>query len=106
VFGPFAIYIMASYSGCLYTGYTSDLVRRVGQHREAANEKAFSARYRVRKLMYYELAETAQAARARERQIKKWRREKRVELLTRFNPTWRDLAANWPEIEQLPARRM
>src|SRR3712207_8175078 len=51
------VYIMASYSRCLYTGMTNDLVRRTGEHRGWASEKAFTKRYRVRQLVYYERSE-------------------------------------------------
>ena len=97
-----AVYIMASYSRCLYTGVSGYLVARVGQRRDAARASAFTARYRVRKLVYYEYIEGPLAAIAREKQIKTWTRAKRVALVNRYNPQWRDLAANWPEIEELP----
>jgi putative endonuclease len=70
-----AVYIMASYSRCLYTGVSGYLVARVGQHRDAASASAFTARYRVRKLVYYEYIEGPLAAIAREKQIKSWTRK-------------------------------
>ena len=99
------VYIMASYSRCLYTGISRNLVARVGQHRAVADKAAFTARYRVRRLVYYEASEDAMAAIAREKQIKAWTRAKRVALVERANPRWRDLAARWPEIEALPRER-
>ena len=97
------VYIMASYSRVLYTGVTNDLVRRTGEHRDPVDAStAFTARYRARQLVYYELVEGPRNAIAREKQIKSWTRAKRVALITRVNPGWRDLAARWPEIEELP----
>jgi putative endonuclease len=98
------VYVVASYSRCLYTGVSSNLVARVGQHRAPTDAHAFTARYRVRRLVYYEVADNPLAAIAREKQIKSWTRAKRVALVERANPGWRDLAARWPEIEPLERR--
>ena len=75
----------------LYTGVSSDLVGRAYQHKEGTGS-AFTSKYRVNKLVYYEVADEIQAAIAREKQIKSWKREKKIELINRFNPEWRDLS--------------
>jgi putative endonuclease len=90
----FFIYILASDAGVLYTGITNDLKRRVHQHR-TANEGSFTTRYRVYKLVWWELAREPKAAIAREKEIKAWSRRKRVALIDADNPGWQDLAADW-----------
>ena len=74
----------------LYTGVTSDLKRRVSQHREKLLS-GFTDRYNVSKLVYYECAEDPTAAIAREKQIKAGSRRKKMELVNGFNPEWREL---------------
>ena len=88
------IYIMASQSGVLYTGITSDLRARVYQHK-SGTDQGFTARYRVRNLVYFESTPDVYSAIAREKQIKDWRRSKKVELIDSSNPEWRDLSAEW-----------
>ncbi len=78
----------------MYVGVTSDLVRRIHQHRTRA-VPGFTARYNLHKLVYFEETADVHAAIARERQIKKWRREKKNALVDRMNPQWRDL---WEEL--------
>ena len=74
----------------LYTGVTRDLKRRVHQHREKLLP-GFTRRYNVSKLVYYECTENAATAIAREKQIKAGPRRKKIELIDRFNPQWRQL---------------
>ena len=88
---PYAVYILTNYTNAvLYTGVTSDLVGRVHQHREKLVE-GFSKRYNLWKLVYYEVGDDVLAAIAREKQIKAGPRRKKVELVERENPLWRDL---------------
>ena len=89
----FHVYILASRSRALYVGVTSDLMSRVFQHREHL-VPGHTARYRITRLVHYEAGEDAYAAISREKQIKGWRREKKVELIQANNPTWEDLAAD------------
>ena len=99
---PHFVYIMASRSRCMYTGMGEDLVRRVGQHKGLLPpENSFTSLYHCHRLVYFEVAPTRRAALERERQIKSWSRAKKLDLITRLNPGWRDLAARWPEIESL-----
>ena len=89
-----AVYILASRrNGTLYIGVTSDLVKRVWQHRNDLVE-GFTKKYRVHHLVYYELHNDMGAAVRRERQLKKWNRAWKIELIEKENPHWRDL---WPE---------
>jgi predicted GIY-YIG superfamily endonuclease len=86
-----AIYIMANKrNGTLYTGVTSNLGQRVWQHREGVAE-GFTKRYGCKLLVWYESAETMDAAISREKQIKGGSRAKKLALIEGMNPDWRDL---------------
>ena len=78
----------------LYTGVTNDLKRRVYEHRNKV-VPGFTAKYNVKKLVYYEVYDDPQYAIAREKQIKSGSRKKKLDLISSFNPDWRDL---WWEI--------
>jgi len=85
------VYILASKrNGTLYTGVTNDLVRRISQHRSNA-VPGFVQDYRVYRLVFAEFHETMADAILREKQIKKWRRAWKLELIESHNPQWRDL---------------
>ena len=84
------VYIVASRSRTLYTGVTNNLERRLVEHRQGA-VPGFTKRYRIHRLMYYEVFGDIRAAIAREKQIKGWDRQKRLALIAGFNPTWKDL---------------
>jgi putative endonuclease len=85
------VYILASRrNGTLYVGVTSDLARRVFEHKEGAIE-GFTKDYDVRNLVFYEFHETMNDALTREKRIKKWRREWKLQLIEQSNPQWRDL---------------
>ena len=90
----YTIYIMASETGTLYTGVTSNLKRRVFEHKTKI-VSGFTCRYDVAKLIYVETFKTSAAAIKREKQIKSWRREKKIKLIDTKNPAWDDLAAGW-----------
>jgi len=90
--GPCAYILASGYNGTLYVGVTSNLIGRVMQHREGAFD-GFTKRYGVHRLVYYEVAETMDAAIAREKQLKRYRREWKRNLIERENPAWNDLAA-------------
>ncbi len=92
--GRFFVYILASrYKGTLYVGVTNDLVRRVGEHK-AKLVPSFTKRYGVDRLVYYEEYASILEARARERVLKRWRREWKFKLIETLNPKWRDLTAD------------
>jgi putative endonuclease len=84
-------YIVASRSMVLYTGVTSDLEKRVWQHKNKAIP-GFTARYDVDRLLHYEFYEGIEAAIAREKQIKGWVRRKKLALIAQMNPDFVDLA--------------
>ena len=86
------VYIMASQKhGTLYVGVTSDLAKRVYEHQNNMGG-GFTAKYGVHDLVYYEVHEDMMAAITRERQIKKWNRAWKIELIEKMNPEWRDLS--------------
>jgi putative endonuclease len=85
------VYILASGpGGTLYVGMTNNLVRRVYEHREGF-VRGFTRRYGVKRLVYFEAHDTAIGALQREKNIKHWPREWKIDLIVRDNPTWRDL---------------
>ncbi|MFC0241100.1 GIY-YIG nuclease family protein [Rhodopseudomonas telluris] len=85
------VYLLASGKhGTLYVGVTSDLVRRVHEHRIKA-VPSFPSRYGVEHLVWFEIYDDALAAIAREKQLKKWRRDWKVRLIEEQNPEWIDL---------------
>ncbi|MDX2437846.1 MAG: GIY-YIG nuclease family protein [Acidobacteriota bacterium] len=85
------VYIVASRSRVLYVGVTNDLNRRVGEHKEGVIP-GFSQKYKTTRLVYYESTSDVRSEIAREKQIKRWRREKKVHLIEGLNPEWNDLA--------------
>jgi putative endonuclease len=90
-----AVYILASCrNGTLYTGVTSDVAKRVWQHREGLAD-GFTKRYGCKLLVWFELADTMDVAIAREKQIKGGSRAKKLALIEAANPEWRDL---WEDI--------
>ena len=88
------VYILASKSRTLYVGITKHLEIRLRQHR-SGEFGGFTEQYNVHRLVYYQKFEWVQSAIAREKQLKRWRREKKVMLIERDNPTWEDLSAEW-----------
>ena len=86
-----AVYILASKrNGTLYIGVTSDLQKRAWEHKNDLVE-GFTKRYGVHRLVYYELHQDMMSAISREKQMKKWNRAWKLELIERQNPGWRDL---------------
>jgi putative endonuclease len=86
-----AVYILANKrNGTLYIGVTSDLPKRVWEHKNDLVE-GFTKRYRIHRLVYYELHEDMTSAISREKQMKKWNRAWKLELIEKQNPDWRDL---------------
>ena len=89
------VYILANrYNGALYTGVTSNLVGGILQHR-AGTFDGHTRKYRIHRLVYFEVAETMEAAIAREKQLKRYRREWKRNLIERENPAWNDLAVGF-----------
>lgn len=91
------VYILASgRNGTLYVGVTSDLVRRVQEHREGL-VPGFTRKYAVKSLVYWELHHDINEAILREKRIKRWHRRWKLELIEARNPQWRDL---WFELSE------
>lgn len=88
------VYILASRSGVLYVGMTNDIKRRVHEHKNHLVE-GFTSKYFVDRLMFFERFDSPDSAIKREKQIKKWGREKKVKLIEAVNSKWNDLAADW-----------
>lgn len=85
------VYLLTNWNNkVMYVGMTNDLIRRVYEHKTKA-VKGFTEKYNVYKLVYFEETSDVNAAIGREKEIKKWRREKKNELVIRKNPEWRDL---------------
>jgi putative endonuclease len=90
-----AVYIMASgFHGTIYTGVTSNLLQRIYQHRTGIPH-GFTAEYEVKRLVWFEIHGTMEHAIRREKQLKNWHRNWKVELIEAANPSWRDLAEDF-----------
>ena len=89
------IYILASKrNGTLYIGFTNNLVRRVYEHQTGAIG-GFTSKYNVNKLVYFEQTTDVNSALQREKQLKKWNRKWKLDLIEKDNPNWDDLSQNW-----------
>jgi putative endonuclease len=88
------VYILAGKSGVLYTVMTNNLERRVYQHKNKVTE-GFTSKYNVDRLVYMETFGDVRDAIVREKQIKSWRRSKKIALIKSMNPKWRDLSEDW-----------
>jgi putative endonuclease len=100
----FYVYILASLSGTLYIGMTDDLPLRLEQHRNGAFD-GFTKKYGIHRLMYYEVFGDSHAARAREKQIKKYSRAKKIALFAESNAKWKDLSVDLYGIRRAPSPR-
>ena len=90
------VYIVASLSRTLYIGVTNDLQRRVHEHK-MKEVPGFTATYNINRLVCFEEFATPSAAIAREKQLKGWRRDKKIWLIELANPSWGDLSIGWYE---------
>ncbi|HEY3169739.1 MAG TPA: GIY-YIG nuclease family protein [Thermoanaerobaculia bacterium] len=88
------VYILASRSKTLYIGVTNDLERRMFEHKEKLIQ-GFTSKYRIDKLVYFEATTDVRVAISREKQLKGWRRSKKLALIEALNPSWKDLAEDW-----------
>ncbi len=88
------VYIMTNGVRTLYIGVTNDLMRRVFEHKEKLTE-GFTKKYNITLLVYYETASDIQVAIAREKQLKSWRRSKKIALIESSNPQWKDFSLEW-----------
>jgi putative endonuclease len=86
------VYILASKpNGTLYVGVTSDLVKRVWEHKNNKYPESFTSKYKIKSLVYYEISEDIASAILREKQLKAGNRQTKLTLITNFNPNWKDL---------------
>lgn len=83
------------YHSVFYTGVTNNLEKRILEHRQKIDPKSFSAKYNCNKLVYYESGWDPSWVIVREKQIKNYRREKKIILIEKMNPYWKDLSENW-----------
>ena len=90
----YSVYIVASYSGVLYIGMTSDLQERVWQHKNGVFE-GFTKKYKCRRLVFFEKYGQVAHAIRRENQLKGWTRARKIALIESMNPRWQDLSENW-----------
>ena len=88
------VYIMTNKSGTLYVGVTNDLERRMSEHKDSLVE-GFTKKYKINRLLYYEETNDVLDATGREKQIKGWRRDKKIALIESSNPEWKDLSEDW-----------
>jgi len=86
------VYILTSINRVLYIGITSEFEKRLWEHRTKKYPHSFTAKYNVTRLIYFEEYTRVQDAIAREKQLKAWRRSKKVALIARWNPEWKDLS--------------
>ncbi len=98
------MYIMASRSHTLYVGVTGDLHRRVFQHKWREHE-GFTARYNCDRLVWFERYADVLEAIDREKELKGWRREKKIALIEAANPAWVDLSCGWYDAEPADYQR-
>src|SRR5438034_126208 len=90
------VYVMANFTGTIYTGVTNDLERRVYEHKNGLLQ-GFTSKYGLNKLVYFESTSDVHEAIAREKQIKGWRRRRKQALIEGINPGWRVLTEGWPD---------
>ena len=89
------VYIMTNkYNSVVYTGMTNNLEKRIYQHKNKIID-GFTKRYNVNKLVYFEDTKDVKEALEREKQLKKWSRQKKNDLINSMNPTWADLSSEW-----------
>jgi putative endonuclease len=98
------VYILASISRVLYVGSTENIQQRVLDHR-ARRGAAFTKKYRVNRLVYFESAESLSVARRRELVLKAWRREKKIALIESLNPDWKDLGTPASDVSSWVRKR-
>jgi putative endonuclease len=88
------VYVMTNRSKTLYTGVTNNLQRRVWEHKQKIGSE-FTKKYNITRLVFFEETNDVHIALAREKEIKGWKRDKKIALIEKQNPTWRDLSSDW-----------
>ena len=93
----YSVYIMSNASKTLYVGMTNNLIRRVTEHK-AGKIPGFTRKYNIQKLVYFESDSNVNEVIYREKEIKKWRRKKKIALIESINPDWKDLSLDWMDL--------
>ena len=93
--GSCYVYILSNAAKMLYIGATTNIERRLHEHRNKSFERSFTAQYGIDRLVHLELFEDWSDALARERQLKGWKRKRKISLIELTNPTWQDLSHEW-----------
>ena len=88
------VYIMTNRSRTMYVGVTNDLERRVYEHKFGITE-GFTKRYKIDRLVYFDATSHVEGAISREKEIKRWRRSKKIDLIEAENAGWKDLSEGW-----------
>lgn len=101
----YATYIMASRSHTLYIGVTGSLHKRVFEHKWKEHD-GFTEKYNCDRLVWFETYQDIRDAIAREKQLKGWRREKKIALIEKMNPAWIDLSRDWYDVEPADLKRV
>jgi len=96
--GSYSTYIVASRSHTLYIGVTNNLRERIFQHKWREHD-GFTAKYNCDRLVWFETYQDIAKAIAREKQLKGWRRDKKIALIEKTNPAWVDLSRDWYDVE-------
>ena len=91
---PYYVYVLTNNKGTLYTGVTNNLERRMYEHKHGLVD-GFTRKYKVARLLHYEGSDDVRSAIGREKEIKRWRREKKLALIESANPSWVDLSEGW-----------
>src|ERR1700678_282650 len=99
----YCTYIVASNTGTLYIGMCNSIERRMREHKSGQFE-SFASRYHCDRLVYFESFDDVRNAIDREKQLKGWRREKKVGLIEKLNPRWQDLAEKWGAEMEFPCQ--
>jgi len=93
--GTYYVYLLTNWNNqVMYVGMTNDLERRLYEHKHKLF-KGFAEKYNLDKLVYFEETQDVMSAISREKEIKKWRREKKNQLVNQVNPSWKDLSSSW-----------
>jgi len=102
--GSYFTYMMASRSRTIYIGVTGDLRKRVFEHKWKEHD-GFTERYNCDRLVWFEGCQEVARAIAREKQLKRWRREKKIVLIEKTTPAWVDLSKDWYDLEPADLKR-
>lgn len=98
------MYITASINKVIYIGYTDNLLKRIYQHKHGHYENAFTKKYKVTKLIYWEKYDKKESALRREKELKGWKRNRKVALIEKYNEYWRDVYNDLIELHKASSK--